>query len=136
MSIPNLKSINANPLRGVQLQKKFISSQCNVTTRTGEECKIRWQQLTSKVRQEIDSLKQTGGGKSQPLGELSSRVLDILKNPATEGMCGFDSSAPPQASTSFLVEIESDSPVSLHSNSMKALPTSCSKTYFEKGKSN
>jgi hypothetical protein len=69
-----------------------ISSSCGVTTRSSDECKIRWQQLASKVRQEVDSLKKTGGGVAEPIGDISAKVWDILKNPASNGLCGVDTS--------------------------------------------
>jgi hypothetical protein len=74
-----------------------VSSACGVTNRKGEECKTRWQQLASKVRSEIDEIKKTGGGSAQPLNELSAKVWGILKNPATDGLIGFDTCGPSQS---------------------------------------
>lgn len=71
-----------------------ISSQCGVTSRAGEECRIKWQQQASKVRAEIDSFKKTGGGSGgESLGEISSQVWDILRGPATDGLHGIDTSS-------------------------------------------
>ena len=70
-----------------------ITAACHVANRNGHDTKLRWQQLCTKGRAEMDAIQKTcGGSPPPPLSALSADVWDIIRTPASEGLTGVDSS--------------------------------------------